>query len=221
MVLAKGSETSGKAPKASESAAAPLLEAVFNTAPLPSAPPPISELGPVNDWVMSVARVGQVYTLAGTGLTTVTGPNAATQVVETQAEHNVVAYAPEMGRYLDAQLSLLKVEADIVTRFLTEHPETLSDPARLAGLMKIRDGLAQSISGVIQTIGTEGVADDWRRARMPALQAIAPEAARLLATDARSQLRTQALALAGASHDAALKTSLQTFAGVVSPAAGS
>ena len=50
----------------------------------------------VNDWLLSELRVGQIYLLAGTGLTDMTKATESsnTTAAQDQVNRNTVAYAP-------------------------------------------------------------------------------------------------------------------------------
>src|SRR5580658_6287957 len=96
-IMAKGSDVSGQAPRASDPAAGPLLDQVFNLAALPQHTLTDAELGQANDWLMAATEAGSVYVMAGTNTPTVSNDATTTAA---QAELNVVTYAPEIGRYL-------------------------------------------------------------------------------------------------------------------------
>src|SRR5580704_2745649 len=111
--LAKGSETSGQPPRESDPKVKALLDVVFDTSVLNTSQPlPASELGNVNEWMLQVLTVGTVYYFAGTGYTDfskVAGlDQAAQEKLQQQINKNVAAFAPEMGRYLDAQLQVME-----------------------------------------------------------------------------------------------------------------
>jgi hypothetical protein len=213
--LAQGSATSGKIPRQTDAAAAPLLDAVFNTTALPASPPAFSELDAVNDWLLSVARTGQLYVLAGTGAT---GAATATPAMNEQAGRNILAYAPEVGRYLDAQLALMGEESAIVNQFIAANPDALKDPTRADGLAKIRAGIATTAGGVVTMVSSPGPTDAWKEARAGALLGLAPRAAQLLTPDVRASLQAQATQAAAASTDPTLQSDLTQFAAAIGPA---
>ncbi|HEY5072257.1 MAG TPA: hypothetical protein VII63_09520 [Caulobacteraceae bacterium] len=218
VAMAKGSEQTGRAPRQTEAAVAPMLNAVFDTSALDGKPTPrFSEVDPMNEWMLSAARVGQVYLFAGTGVTDPT--KAADPRVEAQAERNVVTYAPEVGRYIDAELRLVSVLDAMVAQDLAAHPEKTNDPKKAHGLSDIRSGTTTTINSALVTLATQGLTDDWRLARMPALLGIAPDAARLLNPDEKASLRKTALAVGDSMSDANLKIKLSSFADAVAPAA--
>lgn len=209
--LAKGSEISGQPPRQTDPAVAPLLDAVLSTGVLTGKPtPPASDLDAANDWMLSIVRVGQVYMFAGTG--TNDPAKAADPAVEAKAEANVVTFAPEVGRYVDAELTLLNAVDSMLSADLAANPNKTNDPTTADGLTKVRAGTTTAIDAVLGMLTIGGLTDDWRRARMPAILAIAPEAAKLLPANDMAQINKTALAAADASDDAGLKTQLTNFA---------
>jgi hypothetical protein len=216
--LAKGSETTDQPPRQTDAAAAPLLNAVLDTSVLAGKPtPPIADLDAANNWMLACVKVGQVYMFAGTGTTD--PAQASNPVVEAKAEANVTAFAPEVGRYADAELTLMNAVDSMLSADLAANPAKANDPTTADGLSKVRGGTATAVAAVIGMLSINGVTDDWRRARMPAILAIAPEAAKLLTADQKTQLNNTALTVAGGMDDAGLKAQLTTFAQTVQGAA--
>ena len=209
--LAKGSDATGQPPRQTDTTVAPLLDAVFNTAVLTGKPtPPMADLDVMNDWMLSIVRVGQVYLFAGTG--TNDPAKATTPAVEAKAESNVVTYAPEVGRYVDAELTAMNTVDSIVSADLAADQGKANDPTSADWLAKVRAGTTTAVDSILGTMTINGLTDNWRRARMPAILAIAPEAAKLLPADDRAKLNNTALAVAAAMDDAGLKSQLTTFA---------
>jgi hypothetical protein len=68
------------------------------------------------------------------------------------------------------------------------------------GVAQIRLGAFQSLGGVIATLPTNGIADDWRRQRLALFAVIAPKAAKFLLPEDLRQLSDAANA-AAASDD--------------------
>ena len=216
VALAHGSETSGQVPRQTDPAAGPLLDAVFNTNVLHSGPTPsLSQMDPVNDWLFSTVRVGQVYLLAGTGVTDVS--KATDPATETRAESNIVTYAPEYGRYLDAQLSVMDELAAIFNKELAANPGlATANSDTTQGLAKIKSGVTTALISVIATLQAQGLTDDWRRARMAPLLAIAPEAAKLVLPADKAKLHDAALQVAATLTDPDVKAKLTSFADLIS-----
>ncbi|HEY1753106.1 MAG TPA: hypothetical protein VGG29_17745 [Caulobacteraceae bacterium] len=206
VAMAQGSAANGQVPRQSDTAAGPLLNAVFDTAALPAQPPPFSQLDPINDWLGSINRVGITYILAGTGVTDI---SKATADVGPQTLRNVVAFAPEMGRYYDAEMAVTGAEAATISQELAAHPDEMKSGESADGLTKMRGGVAQMMSGVMATLAETNNTPDWKAARAKALAAMAPSAARLLTPDAKAGLRASA---SQAAADPALKAALNQVA---------
>ncbi len=193
---------------------APLLDAVLDTEAMP-ADPPLSDFPAISDWGQSIARVGKLYLLAGTGADQLAA--AGDPKIAAQIEQNLSTYAAEFGRYADAEMTIERVMTRTTIKLIAADPSVLSDPVKADGLRQVRDGIAQSISGIlIEEIPAAGFPVEWRRARMPALLAIAPDAAKLLNADSSGALGAQARSLADANPDPALKADLDRFADLVS-----
>jgi hypothetical protein len=211
--LAKGSETSGEAPRLSDLAVKKLLDAVFDAGDVEAAQSvPFNELAGLSERMVTGVKVGVVYMLAGTGATDLSqlggGQDAGDKV-----NLNVIKFAPEMGRFFDFQMRIQGAVVDaVLTRLATAKPEDLARANFKSGLADIRDGSARSVSGVIETLAVNGLSEAWRRERLPALAAIAPRLARFLEAQQKSDLRQVALACADVMDDADVKAGLKAFA---------
>ena len=135
--LAKDSHKTGSPPRQTDVAAKPLLDLVFNTAEIERGKPvPWSDLLTLNKWNFAVIKVGLVYMLAGTGASDLTAlndiPDAGAKV-----DRNTVVFAPELGRYFDAQLRLQGAIMDTVQGFLkTASRAQLDNPQFKSGVRK-------------------------------------------------------------------------------------
>src|ERR1700722_17767286 len=128
LTIAKGSETSGQPPRESDPKVKALLDTVFDTTVLNTAQPlPRGDLDNLNAWMGQGLRVAGVYIFAGTGYTEYSQVGkldaAAQQKLEQQVAHNTSAFAPEMGRYMDAQLYILGATAWCVSADMTSEPD--------------------------------------------------------------------------------------------------
>jgi len=215
VTLGQASITSGQPPRQTDPAAGPLLDAVFNTAPLQGAAPPSSDLDAVNDWLLSTVRVGQIYLLAGTGMTDVSAASA-NAAAAARINQNVVAFAPECGRFIDAELAIEGADASATVQYLAANPDALKDATASQGFDKARSGLVQTAQGVITTLAAGGLPNDWREARASSLVAFAPHAAAFI-TDAQKQtLSTAAMqAAAATADDPQLAVLLNQFAAAI------
>lgn len=214
---ALNSEKTGNVPRETDPAVKRLLEAVFDSGDLDGGPAvPFGELTALSERMMAGIEVGLVYMLAGTGARDLTqigsDPDGAEKV-----NLNVIKFAPEMGRFFDFQLRIQGAVVDaVLERFATAKPEDLARPNFQSGLSDIRRGSARTVSGVIETLAVNGLSDDWRRKRMPALAAMGPRLAKFLQPEQKQQLKELALACADVMDDAEVKGGLQTFARTVS-----
>jgi hypothetical protein len=126
-------------------------------------------------------------------------------------DRNTAAYAPEIGRYEDAQLAISGAIAQIVAANSSgAGPD--GKPNLTDGQQKVRDGIAKTINGVLQTFVVDGISDDWRLARLSALDSVAAKAAKLLAAEQCSAVRDTSSAVSAAMSDAEVKAGLATFA---------
>jgi hypothetical protein len=98
-------------------AARALIDTVFDTRELAGGARPMAELGHLNAWNLAVLKIGVVYILAGTGATDISAL-ANDQATQQRVERNTVTFAPEFGRYFDAQLALQGAIVDTVQGFL-------------------------------------------------------------------------------------------------------
>jgi hypothetical protein len=197
-----------------------LLDAVFDTTVLQSGPvQPMSELQPINDWNLAVLKVGLVYILAGTGVTDVAAiPDD--EKVANKINQNTVEYAPEMGRYLDAQLHIQEALMGTVGEFLATAPEADKDkPNVKEGVADIKSGIARTMHGVITTLPIEGLSDDWRRERLTVLVGMAPKAVKFLVPEDLKALHDSALEVAGTISAPQIKAQLEALAKALQPTA--
>jgi len=212
VTMGQASETTGQPPRQTDPAAGPLLDAVFNTAPLQGATPPYSDIDAVHDWLLSTERVGGIYLLVGTGQADLSAAGA-NPGLQARIEQNGVAFAPEFGRYIDAELATEAAEASTLVPYLAANPPNAT---AAQGADKARAGFTQTAQSVIiQTSSLPGFTSDWREARARALVAFAPRAASFI-TDAQKQtLSAAALQAAGSSTDPQLASLLNQFAAAI------
>ncbi|MDC7788021.1 hypothetical protein PQJ75_29555 [Rhodoplanes sp. TEM] len=210
LTLARGSETTGRMPRESDPTVRQLLDTVFDTRDV-RGPISFQELAPLSQRMVTGARIGTAYMLAGTG-----APDLPALAKDPQADakvnRNVVRFAPEMGRFLDFEL---RIQGAIVEAVLVQlagmRAEEAARPNVQAGIASIRQGSLRTVASVIETLAVDGLSDDWRRARLPALAAIAPRLARFLEPAQRAELGRLAAACADAMTDPGLKRSLAAF----------
>lgn len=218
LALGKDAYKTGQPPRQSDPAVAKLLDTLFGTDAL-NGPPAVTfaQFLAVNDWLSQVVNVGLVYVTAGTGIADLAGLGAVTAKQQEQMNVNVVTFAPEMGRYYDAQLAVSKVEIDLVIGELAAHPDNYKSGTKAQGIDEMRSGLAQTLAGVVETFQLSGVDPAWLRARLPALLALGPTAAKFLESDQKREVHDLAVKVAATASDDAVKTGLTAFAQAVAP----
>jgi len=213
VALAGDSATTGQPPRQTDPAAKPLLDRVLNTSEVQHDVQPISELGDLSTWTVAVVKVGLVYTLAGSGVTKIEAIPNDPAVIE-KLNHNAAVFAPEMGRYFDAVMWLEGVTIDTVMVFLSKaSPSELERTKK--GVAQIRSGAFQSLGGVISTLPTNGIADDWRRQRLDVFAIIAPKAAKFLLPEDSPRLSDTANAAAAQMTDPNVKSALTSIANIL------
>ena len=132
--LAADSHTTGRPPRQSDAAAKPLIDTVFDTAEVTRSRVPWSQLLTLNKWNLAVIKVGLVYMLAGTGASDLTALNNIPGASD-KVDRNTVVFAPELGRYFDAQLRLQGAIMDTVQDFLgTAQRAQLDNPQFKSGV---------------------------------------------------------------------------------------
>lgn len=79
----------------------------------------------------------------------------------------------------------------------------------------MRAGFTQTVDGVLTTLLTDGLTENWRREHVIVLTAIAPKAVRFLLPDQLQALRQRATEVAGHMVEQNVKSGLMSFAGVL------
>jgi hypothetical protein len=217
LAAARGSENGGPVPRESDPEIKRLLDIVFDTAALRAAAPlPTGALPHLAQWTRQVVRVGNVYFLAGTGATDLHGLGAAAarldaagkQRLASQMRGNMVGYAPEFGRYLDAELWVAMATVGIATA----HPEKYRSEKDQRGLDTLRVGLFKVLLADTGLFLIPGMGDAWRSARLPAITAVAPAAGAFLLRDQRGALRKQLLKVAANLYNPTIQKGLAAAA---------
>jgi hypothetical protein len=209
---AKGSEKSGEVPRNSDPATKQLLDAAFDIRDIEAATIPYDSLTTVSERMLTGNQVGVIYMLAGTGASEI-NQIASDPAAGEKINLNVIKYPDEMGRYFDFAVRVQGAIAESVAGHLSvAKREELARPKFQSGLADIRQGGARSVSGVIETLAVNGLTDQWIRARIPALLAVAPKLNRFLLAEQKEDLRKLAIACADVTDDAQAKKGLQDFA---------
>lgn len=211
VALAAGSDKSGQVPRQTDPKAKALLDTVFDRTALGPTVLPINESGKVGELLSNGNRVGFVYMLAGTGLTDF-GKLGQDEKAMEQAERNIGAFAPEIGRWFDYQIAIQGAIADSTLAFLASASKaSLDNPQVKSGLADVRGGLAGAIRGVLQMMASDTLDDGWRRDRLAGLGELAPRAAKLVSAEDAASLKDSATQLAAALNDPDLKAGLTKF----------
>ena len=197
VALAKDAITTGKPPRETDRAAKPLLDTVFDTRAIEGDNRvPWSDLKLLEQWNIAVTRVGVMYYLAGTGKNDL-GAASQDPAAIAKATQNTVTFAPEYGRYLDAQI---KIHSALVSTAIAQMaavtPEQAKDEEFKKTLNSISDATAEVMTGVLGGMALDGMTDAWLLGRVVPLLEITPKAARFLAPDDRLKVKTVAAAVA-------------------------
>jgi hypothetical protein len=196
LAQAKDSQTTGQPPRSSDPAVKPLLDTVFNTTDVEGKPMPWSAVPLLQDWNRAALKVGLVYYLAGTGTADAAVVSKDPQKI-LKANSNTTAFAPEIGRYYDAQLRIHAAMIDAATaQVAAATNEQKKDPAFRTTLNNISDSTAKIMTGLLGNFVLEGLPEDWLLLRVAALLDITPKAVKFLAPEDREQLKIAAAEVA-------------------------
>lgn len=210
-ILAKEATKTGRPPRQNEPAAKPLLDLVLDVSDLQGgAARQLADVETLNMWQVSVMKIGTVYLFAGTGMAGNAPLPTDPKLIE-RVDQNTAAFAPEIGRYADAQLWIQAAVIDTLNGFLATARKNEIDQVRNP-VAQIRLGVAQSVTGLIGMFVNTGLSDDWRRGRMPALATIGTKAATFLLPEDARLLRETALEVAVEMSDPSVKAFLSAFA---------
>jgi hypothetical protein len=87
-----------------------------------------------------------------------------------------------------------------------------------SGFAHVGSGATKTINGVITTFPFDGLTDNWRRERLPALKAVSSRAATFLLPEDLQTLHDTATEVAGQMSDPEVKASLISLAATFAPA---
>jgi len=217
--LGKDAYKTGEPPRQSDPAAKKLLDVIFGTSGLNAGatPVPFEQIDALNDWASRIVKTGMIYVFAGTGIADIAKLQDLNPKVPEQIAKNTTAFALEIGRFYDAQLSVSRAEIDAVAAEMAAHPDKFASAGAAAGLARMQGGMTQTLVGVVTTFPVPGLEPGWMRERELALIAIAPSAAGFLEPDSRKQIRDAAMQVADTMTDQAVKDGLIAFAKTISP----
>ena len=217
--LGKDAYKTGKPPRQSDPAVAKLLDVIFGTAKLNDGPDPVpfAQISKLNDWLLRVLQTGFIYISSGTGIADIDKVASADEKAQEQIGQNLVAFAPEIGRYYDAQLAVSQAETDTILVEMAAHPDRFKTDRAAHGLATTRGGLTRTLIGVVTSFPEPGLDPSWIRDREAALMAIAPTVVKFLDADSRKQIVAAALQVAGTMDDQSVKDGLAAFANAIAP----
>jgi hypothetical protein len=197
VALAKGSHTTGKPPRQTDAAAKPLLDTVFNTKDIEGDKPlPWSDIKLLEQWNGAAVKIGLVYYLAGTGAADLPALSQDAQAMN-KANRNTVEFAPEFGRYSDAQIRIHAALVDAaLAQMAAATPEQNQDPEFRNTLNNISQGTAEAITGLLGSMVLDGMTDAWLLGRVVVLLEITPKAAKFMSPGDRQRVKTVAAEVA-------------------------
>jgi hypothetical protein len=207
--LAGNTARSGKPPREADPAVKALLDTVLDTSAMTS--PEFSDIPRITQWLANADKVGLVYMMAGTGTTNLAA--ARNPKVADRIGRNIAEFQDEYGRFVDFQLALSGFTLDAVrTKMAAATEKERKDPKFRTGFMQASSGIVQTVAGTLSTFTAEGITDDWRRARMTPLNAIAPKIAETLPKEMRDKLAEMTREIATQVKDPQVKDSVTAFA---------
>ena len=210
--LAGNSARTGKPPREADPKVKALLDTVFDTSAI--ATPEFSDIPRITQWLVNADRVGVVYMLAGTGTNNLA--SAANPKVGDRIGRNIAEFQIEYGRFVDFQVALSGFTLDAVRAKMDSAPEKeRKHPKFQAGFMQVASGIAQTFLGTLSNFSGEGITDDWRRARLVQLNAIAPKMAETLPREMREKLGEMTREIGDAIPDPQIKDSLKELADTI------
>ena len=164
--------------------------------------------------------VGLTYLLAGTGA------NTASELGDDQAklqkvDANTVAFAPEIGRWIDFALHMTDIMADTaIAMVAASTPANLQEPFVISGLGQVRRNFMGAFSGVLQAFVNAGVTDAWRRARLLILAEAGSRCAKLLDPEDARAMQGLMNELVGMMTDTDLQERLRAIVATMAPGGG-
>lgn len=206
--LGKDSYQTGTPPRETDPAVKQLLDQVFATEQLGATSSlQRTDLSALGDWAVAILRTGSVYIFSGTGVSDPSQAGDDPKLVE-KVNQNVVTFSPEVGRYIDAQLTVMAATIDSLKGAVLN----AEDAKIKTGLEKMRAGMVTTLSGVVSTVTIPGLADDWRLARLARAQAIGPRLGKFVDADQCRGLRDETLKATKAVPNADVQRGLKSFA---------
>jgi hypothetical protein len=171
----------------------------------PAKPEEFAQLAELSAQAGALARA---YILSGTGENGTLTPEQ-----RQRAEHNFIAYLPEIVRVYDFRLQVAARLAAGAALFKARMPnEASDDPAVRAGLAAIETETRAIIAAVLSLVADRNIDDQWRFDRMRLLSSDVDDFSAFLDTEPSQELADQALAAAIAEHNPKIGQLLKNFA---------
>jgi hypothetical protein len=206
--LSGNSARTGKPPRDTDPKVKDLLDTVLDTSAMTT--PEFSDIPRITQWLANADRVGIVYMLAGTGTNNLAA--AANPKVADRIGKNIAEFQTEYGRFVDFQLALSGFTLDAVRAKMDQASEKeRKDPKFQAGFIQVASGMAQTYLGALSNFAADGITDDWRRARLAPLNALAPKIAETLPGDMREKLGEMTREIADHLTDPKLKDDVKAM----------
>jgi hypothetical protein len=182
----------GRPPRVSDPAAGPLLDTVLDVSDLTREVPLIGQMSGLGRWTMTIGDVCAMYDLPA-------APQAARERLRD--------YPTEIGRCMDA---LLGASGAVLAA-------TADPPAWFRGVLEAmkpnpHQMVMQAMQVSLATMSRPELTDAWRRARLPALAALAERASPLLTADERRQVAASVQSASRTARDPELRTGLMRVA---------
>lgn len=210
LALAKNSHRTGQVPRQSDPAVKALIDKTLDTAAIDKGVA-FGDIPRIEEWMAAGQKVAVVYLLAGTGAADLAKLSTDQKTLQ-RINRNIAEFQTEYGRYTDFQVAMAGAMLDAVqSRLDAASPKERDDPKTKSGLAGISARVTQTLIGVVSTFLTDGISDEWRRARSERLTGIASRTKILSAADA-GKLRATAMSVHDAMKDAAVKASMKSFA---------
>jgi clan AA aspartic protease (TIGR02281 family) len=194
--LAKAAEAkkSGQVPRQSDPAVAPLLDTVFDTNVLSHGPINYADIDKLQHWLARVAAVGGVY------------------IAASRAVHDAGLFGPEMARFIDAAVGVMRGIADCITAELDTSAGQQLSPAELHKMEQLRNAISGNLENFVEAYRGPGLTNVWVRERLMVMTTAAPSFARFLKPAQLAHLRGVVVRLNGEIRDKAIRSGLGSLA---------
>jgi hypothetical protein len=171
--LAMASENTAAMPRQFDSEAGTLLDRVLDTSRLGTAADyHLKDIAALKDWSGAVMNIADAYLRVGSIM--ITDPDDRVHLVD----RNVVMFAPEIGRCVDAMLRLQTLTADVIAATLANasYPDRLAQLILDTGWIDTQSWLSKIMKSTLCLLVIDDLPDSWARDRIAVLAEVAPRA---------------------------------------------